>query len=136
MVTDKALLLDLNRFLDPLTRGEYPRSMRSILGNRLPKFTNEQSELLKGSYDFIGVNYYASVYAKNNPARNSLQLSYNTDPQANQTGTRKSKAVQFFLLTLFGYATRKHIDPNNFVCIAKIGTNSKGVLIGPQVLKF
>ncbi|KAJ4758747.1 beta glucosidase 17 [Rhynchospora pubera] len=87
-------------FLDPLTRGEYPRSMRSILGNRLPKFTKEQSELVKGSYDFIGVNYYASVYAKNNPARNSLRQSYNTDPEANQTGT-----------------------------------NSRGVLLGPQPIE-
>ncbi|KAF3331122.1 beta-glucosidase 12-like protein [Carex littledalei] len=80
-------------FLHPLTRGKYPSSMRTILGNRLPKFTKEQSALLNGSYDFIGVNYYASVYAKNNPARNSVQLSFNTDPEVNQTGTRKTEAI-------------------------------------------
>lgn len=90
-----------NRFLDPLTRGKYPSSMRTILGNRLPKFTKEQSVLLSGSYDFIGVNYYASVYAKNNPARNSVQLSFNTDPEVNQTGTRKTEAIYTVLLVDF-----------------------------------
>lgn len=71
--------------MDPVTYGDYPRSMRKSLGNRLPKFTKEQSELLKESYDFIGINYYASYYAINNPASNSLGDSYNTDSKANIT---------------------------------------------------
>jgi beta-glucosidase len=31
-------------FLDPLTRGEYPASMRQTLGSRLPAFTREQKK--------------------------------------------------------------------------------------------
>ena len=31
----------------------------------LPKFTAEQSKSLIGSYDFIGINYYTSMYAAN-----------------------------------------------------------------------
>ncbi|KAB1209597.1 Beta-glucosidase 12 [Morella rubra] len=34
------------RFLDPLTFGDYPHSMRSLVGKRLPKFTKEQSKTL------------------------------------------------------------------------------------------
>ncbi|CAL9026052.1 unnamed protein product [Prunus brigantina] len=51
------------RYMDPLTNGDYPPSMRFLVGKRLPKFTNEESKLLKGSYDFIGVNYYSARYA-------------------------------------------------------------------------
>ncbi|CAN6544598.1 unnamed protein product [Malus baccata var. baccata] len=45
-------------FLDPLTSGDYPHTMRSIVGKRLPKFTKEQSKLLNGSFDFRGTIHY------------------------------------------------------------------------------
>ena len=48
--------------MDPLVFGDYPSSMRTLVGDRLPQFTKEQSELVKGSYDFIGLNYYTSFY--------------------------------------------------------------------------
>ena len=32
--------------------------MRDTQGDALPKFTPEQSKLLKGSMDFFGVNFY------------------------------------------------------------------------------
>jgi len=51
--------------MDPLTRGEYPLSMRALVRNRLPQFTKEQSELVKGAFDFIGLNYYTTNYADN-----------------------------------------------------------------------
>lgn len=98
-----------NRFLRPLNQGKYPSSMRRILGDRLPKFTKEQSALMNGSYDFIGVNYYASVYAKNNPVRNSVELTYNTDPEVNQTGTRKTEAIYTVLLVDFAWIHHKKI---------------------------
>ncbi|KAF3330115.1 Beta-glucosidase 11 [Carex littledalei] len=72
-------------FMNPLTYGEYPVSMRKSLGIRLPKFTKEQSESLKGSYDFVGINYYTTYYAISNPASNSLRQSYDTDSKANRT---------------------------------------------------
>ncbi|RXH85196.1 hypothetical protein DVH24_041964 [Malus domestica] len=36
-------------FMEPLTSGDYPQSMRSLVGNRLPVFTNEESMLLTGN---------------------------------------------------------------------------------------
>ncbi|XP_020111668.1 beta-glucosidase 12-like isoform X1 [Ananas comosus] len=75
-------------FMDPLTRGDYPFSMKAIVGNRLPKFTEQQSELIKGSYDFIGLNYYTTNYAYSVPPSNGLHTSYTTDSQANTTGVR------------------------------------------------
>lgn len=76
-------------FMNPVVYGDYPISMRRSLGSRLPKFTEEQSKLMTGSYDFIGINYYAAYYAINNPmSSNGLLKSYNTDSMANITGER------------------------------------------------
>jgi len=72
--------------MDPLIRGHYPESMRRLVGSRLPQFTSEQSELIKGAFDFIGLNYYTANYAANLPPSNGLNLSYSTDSQANLTG--------------------------------------------------
>jgi len=52
--------------MQPLTTGEYPASMVYNF-KRLPKFTEEQSKSLIGSYDFIGINYYTSSYVANKP---------------------------------------------------------------------
>ncbi|OEL35434.1 Beta-glucosidase 12 [Dichanthelium oligosanthes] len=80
-------------FMDPLIRGHYPLSMRRIVGNRLPQFTKEQSELVKGAFDFIGLNYYTSNYAESLPPSNGLNLSYTTDTQANLTGVRNGVPI-------------------------------------------
>ncbi|XP_024159524.1 beta-glucosidase 12 isoform X3 [Rosa chinensis] len=70
-------------YMDPLTNGEYPHSMRSLVGDRLPKFTKEQSEMLKGSFDFLGLNYYTANYATYAPhLNNAANPSYFTDAVA------------------------------------------------------
>ncbi|KAA8528127.1 hypothetical protein F0562_035622 [Nyssa sinensis] len=73
-------------FMDPLTMGDYPRSMRSFVGNRLSKFSKEQSNMLKGSFDFLGLNYYTANYASYAPNSNSVNVSYLTDSQTSLTG--------------------------------------------------
>lgn len=52
-------------FMDPFVYGDYPEIMKSNAGTRIPSFTKNQSELVKGSIDFIGLNYYTIIYAKN-----------------------------------------------------------------------
>ena len=44
--------------------------MRLLVGRRLPKFTEAESKMLKGSIDFLGVNYYTANYAENAPPSN------------------------------------------------------------------
>ncbi|KAJ0096249.1 hypothetical protein Patl1_17271 [Pistacia atlantica] len=72
-------------FVNPITFGEYPKSMQSIVGRRLPKFTEAQSKMLKGSFDFLAVNYYTTNYADNDLSFNGFNLSYTADRQANLT---------------------------------------------------
>ncbi|KAF3652789.1 hypothetical protein FXO37_17341 [Capsicum annuum] len=57
--------------LDPIYFGDYPKSMRERLGDRLPKFSQQERELLKDSLDFIGLNHYTSKFVGH--ATNSLE---------------------------------------------------------------
>lgn len=75
-------------FMDPLTYGNYPKSMQLLVGKRLPKFSQEQSNMVKGSYDFLGLNYYTANYAKMVPFSNDVQASYLTDSQVNLASVR------------------------------------------------
>lgn len=74
------------RYMDPLTKGEYPKSMRSMAGDRLPKFSKEESHQLKGSFDFLGLNYYSSFYAAYAPhLRDTTKPAQQTDALVNVT---------------------------------------------------
>uniref|UniRef100_A0A2N9G8F8 Beta-glucosidase n=1 Tax=Fagus sylvatica TaxID=28930 RepID=A0A2N9G8F8_FAGSY len=84
----RALDFMLGWFLDPLTNGHYPHSMRSHVKNRLPKFTKEQSKLVKGSFDFIGLNYYTANYAAHAPQPKGVKASFLTDSRANLSTAR------------------------------------------------
>ncbi|KAL0336494.1 UNVERIFIED_CONTAM: Beta-glucosidase 40 [Sesamum radiatum] len=54
------------RFIEPLIYGDYPRSMRTRVGTRLPKFSQAQAAQVKGAFDFIGINHYTTWYANEN----------------------------------------------------------------------
>ncbi|CAI0414988.1 unnamed protein product [Linum tenue] len=70
-------------FMDPLATGNYPRSMRAIMKKQLPKFSKEESKMLKGSFDFVGLNYYTTFYVSNAPPSNPLFSSSTTDSRTN-----------------------------------------------------
>ncbi|GJN17380.1 hypothetical protein PR202_gb04441 [Eleusine coracana subsp. coracana] len=53
--------------LEPFVVGDYPLVMKKIVGSRLPSFTKVQSEAVRGALDFIGVNYYYSLYVNDRP---------------------------------------------------------------------
>jgi len=54
--------------------GDYPKTMKRIVGIRLPTFTKKESELVKGSFDFIGMNYYTVIMIKDNPTGLETEL--------------------------------------------------------------
>ena len=79
------LYLD-SRFLEPLTSWKYPDSMRRLVGARFQWFTSEEAKDLKGSFDFLGCNYYSTLFTIDNliPII-SLQTNYILDAQADVT---------------------------------------------------
>ncbi|XP_048139250.1 beta-glucosidase 11-like isoform X3 [Rhodamnia argentea] len=53
-------------FVEPLVHGDYPEVMKKNAGSRLPSFTALESQRVKGSFDFFGVNFYIATYVKDN----------------------------------------------------------------------
>ncbi|XP_057833519.1 beta-glucosidase 12 [Cryptomeria japonica] len=92
--TRRILDFYLGWFMDPLTRGDYPTTMRSNVGARLPHFTKYQSKLLQGSFDFLGLNYYAAYYAINNNATpNATPIDLNADSRVNLTAVKNGVLI-------------------------------------------
>jgi beta-galactosidase len=51
-------------FADPIYFGDYPESLKSRLGDKLPRFSDSEKEMLKGSSDFFGLNHYSTYYTR------------------------------------------------------------------------
>ncbi|CAE7229045.1 BGL1A [Symbiodinium natans] len=58
----RALDWQLGWFADPIYKGAYPATMRERCGDRLPEFSDNEVELLKGSSDFFGLNHYSTDF--------------------------------------------------------------------------
>lgn len=80
--------------------------MQRLVGKRLPKFTSEMSKLLAGSLDFIGINHYTTLYARNDQSRirKIVMNDASTDAGVIKTGKILKKIiVSFFGLNILTY---------------------------------
>ncbi|CAN1263546.1 Beta-glucosidase 24 [Linum perenne] len=81
-------------FMEPLVTGKYPASMKALVGNRLPKFSKKESKMLKGSFDFVGLNYYTSMYVTSgSPPSNPMFASFFTDSRTNSSFVRNGVPI-------------------------------------------
>lgn len=115
--------------MDPLIHGNYPHSMRSLVKERLPKFTEEQSKLVKGSFDFIGLNYYTANYAAYKPLH-PRNASYYTDNQAKLLST--NTVFSFHNLQLWNFISYTNI----ILIILVVAAERNGIAIGPKVSSY
>ncbi|CAE6049361.1 unnamed protein product [Arabidopsis arenosa] len=76
---ERALASYIGWHLDPLVFGDYPETMKKNAGNRLPSFTKEQSEMVKNSFDFIGINYYTARFVAHQLHSDPSRLRFMTD---------------------------------------------------------
>ncbi|CAA7041605.1 unnamed protein product [Microthlaspi erraticum] len=60
---ERALDFMLGWHLETTITGEYPKIMRDIVGDRLPRFNATQRAKLINSTDFVGLNYYYSQFS-------------------------------------------------------------------------
>ncbi|XP_057989973.1 beta-glucosidase 17-like isoform X1 [Hevea brasiliensis] len=81
----RALDFSFGWVVHPMVYGDYPETMRYLVGTRLPNFTEAQAKMVKGSLDFVGVNYYTARYAEKVTSYSSMYLSYTTDSRVNLT---------------------------------------------------
>lgn len=124
------------RYIDPLTSGDYPLSMRSRVRNKLPLFSAEDSDMLKGSYDFLGLNYYTTYYARYAATIISPQTTILTDSQS--FVTRKSTAISRYSVSWSNMnATLLNLSylPSCWflICFFLVSAYRHGVPIGPRV---
>ncbi|CAN1170620.1 Beta-glucosidase 12 [Linum perenne] len=122
-------------FMDPITFGNYPRTMVDLLGSRLPKFTEEESRLLRKSFDFLGLNYYTAYYVKHNDDFDEFHLRYATDSHGITTGEKDGVPIgphlgsywQYFypegLRVLLEYTKETYMDP--IIYITENGLSEK-----------
>jgi beta-glucosidase len=59
----RALEFFLGWLADPIYFGDYPEEMRQRVKDRLPQFTPQERDHIKGSNDFFGLNHYTTMYA-------------------------------------------------------------------------
>ena len=76
---ERSIDYNLGWFLEPVVRGDYPFSMRSLIGHRLPMFTKEEQEKLASSCDIMGLNYYTSRFSKHVDISSDFTPKLNTD---------------------------------------------------------
>ena len=72
--------------MDPIATGDYPFNMRAIVGDRLPKFTVQESKMVKGSFDFLGLNYYTTQYATSISLLTKQNVTFDDDIHAFTSG--------------------------------------------------
>ncbi|XP_022960684.1 beta-glucosidase 24-like [Cucurbita moschata] len=89
---DRAYDFSLGWMLHPLVYGDYPVNMLAV-GNRLPKFTDEERTLITNSFDFLGLNYYTANYAKDNPNDVHPEPSYLNDIHATLSTDRDGVSI-------------------------------------------
>ncbi|AQK40580.1 4-hydroxy-7-methoxy-3-oxo-3,4-dihydro-2H-1,4-benzoxazin-2-yl glucoside beta-D-glucosidase 2, chloroplastic [Zea mays] len=76
---ERSMDINLGWFLEPVVRGDYPFSMRSLARERLPFFSDKQQEKLVGSYNMLGINYYTSIFSKHIDISPKYSPVLNTD---------------------------------------------------------
>ncbi|VAH54568.1 unnamed protein product [Triticum turgidum subsp. durum] len=76
---ERSIDYNMGWFLEPVVRGDYPFSMRSLIGDRLPMFTKEEQEKLASSCDIMGLNYYTSRFSKHVDMSPDFTPTLNTD---------------------------------------------------------
>jgi len=79
MLAERDMEFVLGWFADPIYFGDYPKCMKAACGDRLPSFTDEERDQLKGSSDFFGVNHYTTHYTTELSSNDDDGVSYRKD---------------------------------------------------------
>lgn len=82
---ERAMLNFGGWFGDPVYLGDYPALLKERLADVLPSFTAEDSRLLRGSADFLALNYYWSDVVRHAPGAGPMDVEVVEQPGAART---------------------------------------------------
>lgn len=107
----RALEFQLAWFADPIygPAGDYPSAMRTVLGDQLPSFTDEEKAALKGSADFFGLNSYGTGWAADTDEAGFCACYCAVDEAAGPDGPAFPKAQSAWLYGS-GWGLRKLVN--------------------------
>ncbi|XP_050368855.1 beta-glucosidase 24-like [Argentina anserina] len=125
----RILDFEIGWFMEPIVYGHYPKSMRRLVKKRLPCFTKEENKLIKGSFDFIGVNYYTSRFGRNIQAHSHMPRLARNDSLASselnndkglQIGPKAGASIYIYsypqgLKKLLKFLKRKYQSPKIYI---------------------
>ncbi|XP_010519733.1 PREDICTED: myrosinase 5-like [Tarenaya hassleriana] len=101
--TKRAIDFFFGWFMEPLVRGDYPQIMRELVGDRLPHFDISEIGSIKGTFDFVGVNYYVAQYVRNGPDPDPDRPCVISDPRVNLTFFRGGRPIGPKAATFYYY---------------------------------
>ncbi|XP_035548253.1 beta-glucosidase 11-like isoform X2 [Juglans regia] len=108
--------------VDPLVFGEYPDAMKKNVGSRMPVFTTAESNWIKGSFDFLGVNHYLTTYVKDSPSSLKIKerdffadMAVELSSFENDTSRFEFPIVAWGLQELLEYIKRVYGNPPVYI---------------------
>ncbi|KAH9328566.1 hypothetical protein KI387_000674, partial [Taxus chinensis] len=133
---DRMLAFHNAWFLDPIVFGEYPPIMHKLIGKRLPAITEDLHQKLRGSFDFIGLNYYCSFYATDALYfQNSSNRDYHQDSLTTLTVEKdgvpigslmyplRFASVPYGIEKIVDYVKTRYSNPLVFITESGFGNN-------------
>lgn len=108
---ERSLEFQLGWFAEPIfgEHGDYPASMRTILGSALPTFTPAQSAMLKGSSDVFGLNHYGTAWVQDSAEPQSCNCYAKLSEGAGPDGPAFPRAQSSWLYGA-GWGIRKIVN--------------------------
>ncbi|XP_071181431.1 lactase/phlorizin hydrolase-like [Mytilus edulis] len=141
--SERKMQFDLGVYAHPIyVNGDYPEIMKTKVAeksrlqnlskSRLPVFTEEEKQMIKGSADFIGINHYTSRYIYNSPHNDWPSLAQDPDTDESEDPTWKTaksgwlKVVPWGMRKLMNWIKKEY--PSTDVYITENGFSDCGDL--------
>ncbi|MQM15928.1 hypothetical protein Taro_048884 [Colocasia esculenta] len=85
-------------FVEPLVYGDYPRTMKERTGSKMPCFWDHQRKQMMDSYDFLGINHYATLWVSDEDGPSNAttyQRDFNGDLSVKMTVRSSVDSLEF-----------------------------------------
>ncbi|KAJ3666409.1 hypothetical protein Zmor_001851 [Zophobas morio] len=150
--SERALQFAFGWYMHPIAFGNYPPVMveridqrseqQGFNTSRLPKFTEDEIEYIKGTYDFLAINTYTTVYAQAREEYDIDVISWDSDMNVDmflddsweETGSSWLRVVPWGIRKLLNWLSKTYNNPEIF--ITENGVSDKDGLQDDQRINF